>query len=68
MNKANIDYTKVVTFNVPFNSVSQIYDYRTKKSRCVFGPELICLGPEEQFTVSTLSGATPKKPGVIQTL
>jgi len=34
----------------------------------VFGPELVCLGPEEQFTVSILSGATPKKPGVIQTL
>jgi major vault protein len=34
----------------------------------VFGPSLVKLEPDEQFTVIYLSGGKPKKPGVIKTL
>lgn len=34
----------------------------------MFGPDLVVLQPEEQFTVTALSGKTPKVPGVVQTL
>jgi major vault protein len=39
----------------------QIYDYKEKKARIVFGPELVLLGPDEQFTQLSLSGGKPKK-------
>ena len=59
------DKTKVVTFRAPHNSAVQIYDYKEKKSRVVFGPELVMLGPDEHFTVISLSGDKPKSPHVI---
>jgi major vault protein len=62
------DKTRVVTFRAPHNSAVQIYDYKEKKSRVVFGPELVMLAPEEQFTVITLSGGTPKKSDQIKSL
>jgi major vault protein len=46
----------------------QVYDYRAKKTRIVFGPELVSLGPDEQFTVVTLSGDVPKRANVIKSL
>jgi len=58
----------VVTYRAPHNSAVQIYDYKEKKSRVVFGPELIMLGPDEQFTVISLSGDQPKRPHVIKSL
>jgi major vault protein len=60
--------TRCVTFRAPHNSAVQIYDYKEKKARVVFGPELIMLGPDEQFTVLSLSGDQPKRAGVIQDL
>lgn len=42
------DKTRVVTFRVPHNAAVQIYDYKEKKARVVFGPELVMLGPDEQ--------------------
>jgi major vault protein len=54
--------SQVVTYRIPHNSAVQIYDYKAKKARVVFGPELIMLGPDEQFTVLSLSGNTPKTP------
>ncbi len=42
--------------------ISCIYD------RVVFGPELVMLGPDEQFTQLSLSGGKPKKPNVIKSL
>lgn len=57
-----------VTFKVPFNSVVQIYDYKKKKARVSFGPDLVLLQPDEQFTVNYLSGGTPKVPGKIKSL
>jgi len=31
----------------------------------VFGPDLVMLGPDEHFTVISLSGGVPKKEGLI---
>ncbi|KAG8513638.1 Major vault protein [Galemys pyrenaicus] len=56
------DKTRVVSYRVPHNAAVQVYDYRAKKARVVFGPELVSLGPEEQFTVLSLSGGRPKRP------
>eukprot|EP01122_Echinamoeba_exundans_P017212 TRINITY_DN8_c0_g1_i1.p1 TRINITY_DN8_c0_g1~~TRINITY_DN8_c0_g1_i1.p1 ORF type:complete len:839 (+),score=294.77 TRINITY_DN8_c0_g1_i1:94-2610(+) len=62
------DKTRVVTFRTPHNSAVQIYDYKSKKARVVFGPELVMLGADEQFTVMSLSGDVPKRPHVIKSL
>jgi major vault protein len=62
------DKSRVVSFRVPHNAAVQIYDYKLKKARVVFGPELVMLGPEEQFTQLSLSGGKPKKPNVISAL
>lgn len=59
---------EVVTYKVPYNTAVQIYDYKTKASRVVFGPDLVMLNPDEQFTVNYLSGGTPKKPGKLVSL
>jgi major vault protein len=59
---------QLVTLKCPFNAAVQVYDYREKKSRIVIGPELVTLQPDEQYTVTYLSGKTPKKPGRVQTL
>ncbi|GFR60178.1 major vault protein [Elysia marginata] len=62
------DKTRVVTFRVPHNAACQIYDYRDKRSRVIYGPELAMLGPDEQFTQLSLSGGKPKKQNVIKAL
>lgn len=62
------DATRVVTFEVPHNAGIQVYDYKTKSSRIMFGPTLVMLEPDEQFTVLRLSGSVPKQPNVIRTL
>jgi major vault protein len=62
------DKTRVVTFRVPHNAAVQIYDYKEKKARVVFGPELVMLGPDEQFTLLSLSGGKPKRPNEIKSL
>jgi len=60
--------TRVVRFSVQHNAACQIYDYKDRKARVVFGPDLVLLGPEEQFTVISLSGDKPKVPNVIKSL
>jgi len=62
------DKTKIIQYRAPHNSAVQIYDFKEKKARVVFGPELVLLGPDEHFTVITLSGDQPKKPNVITSL
>ena len=62
------DKTRVVTYRAPHNSAVQIYDYKNKKSRVVFGPELVMLGADEHFTVLSLSGDKPKRPHLIKAL
>jgi len=60
--------TRVVTYRTPHGGAVQVYDYREKKARIVFGPELVTLGPDEHFTVVSLSGDVPKRPNVIKSL
>jgi len=62
------DETRVVTFRVPHNACVQIYDYKEKKARVVFGPHLVMLGPDEQFTQLSLSGGKPKRTNTIRSL
>ncbi|KAM9779806.1 major vault protein [Neosynchiropus ocellatus] len=62
------DRTRVVSYRVPHNAAVQVYDYREKKARVVFGPEMVMLGPDEQFTVLSLSGDKPKRPNVIKAI
>jgi len=57
---------RVVTFQVPNNSAVQIYDYKSKKSRVVFGPDLVMLEPNEELTQISLSGGKPKKSNCIR--
>ncbi|VEL26273.1 unnamed protein product [Protopolystoma xenopodis] len=53
---------------VPHNHAIQIYDYKEKKARVLLGPTRAMLGPDEQFTVLSLSGGRPKTPNKIKTL
>ena len=62
------DKTRVVTYRAPFGSAVQVYDYKHKKSRIVFGPDLVVLQPDEEFTVLSLSGGVPKKDNEVTTL
>jgi len=62
------DKTRLVTYRAPHGAAVQVYDYKEKRARVVFGPELVMLGPEEQFTVMSLSGDVPKRPNVIKSL
>jgi len=62
------DKSRVITYRIPHNSAVQIYDYKSKTARVVLGPDLVMLGPDEQFTVSSLSGEVPKKPHAIKSL
>jgi len=62
------DKTRVVTYRVPHNAAVQVYDYKKKQSRVVFGPDLVMLEPDEEFTKLSLSGGKPKKPNTIKAL
>ncbi|KAJ5071610.1 major vault protein [Anaeramoeba ignava] len=59
--KIGRDKTRVVSFRVPQNSAVQIYDYKKKTARVQFGPDLVMLGPDEDFTVLSLSAGKPKQ-------
>lgn len=62
------DKTRLVTFKAAHNTAVQLYDYKTKQNRIVFGPDLVQLGPDEHFTLLKLSGGKPKVENVIKTL
>ncbi|HEY9609899.1 colicin uptake protein [Allocoleopsis sp.] len=62
------DKTKAVVFHVPQNAAVQIHDYKDRTARTVFGPDLVMLGPDEAFTVLSLSGGKPKRPNAIKSL
>ena len=66
--KVKRDKTRVVTYQIPHSTAVQIYDYKEKQPRVIFGPDLIMLGPDEQFTVLNLSGGTPKVPKQLNVL
>ena len=59
---------KVVTYRAPANTAVQVYDFSSKSARVFFGPDLLLLGPDEQFTLLALSGGKPKRPNVIKTI
>jgi len=59
---------RVVAYRVPHSSAVQIYDYKKKNSRVVFGPALVMLEPDEQFSILSLSGGDPKQPNAFTTL
>lgn len=60
--------SRIVSYSCPFNCIMQIYNLKTKTNRIIFGPDLAVLDPEEEFTLMTLSGKTPKVSGVVNTL
>lgn len=62
------DKSRAITYQVPHNAAIQIYDYKRKAARVVFGPELVMLEPDEEFTQLSLSGGKPKKPNTIKCL
>lgn len=62
------DKTRVVSYRVPHNAAVSIYDYKKKEARVIYGPELVMLSPDEEFTVVRLSGGKPKKPNQINSL
>ena len=62
------DKSRAVVFHVPQNAAVQIHDYKERTARTVFGPDLVMLGPDEAFTVLSLSGSVPKRPHVIKSL
>lgn len=74
--KGDLDYDKnnkrigyrVISYKIPQNSAIQVYDYKSKQSRIVFGPNLVQLEPDETFTVTSLSGGTPKRLGKLKTI
>jgi len=62
------DKTRVVTYRAPHNSAVQVYNYTTNLSRVQFGPDLVMLGPDEHFTMLSLSGGKPKQQDQIKSL
>jgi len=68
MNLKSRDKTRIISYPCPFNAIMQIYNFKQKKNRIVFGPNLAILEPEEEFTLTSLSGGTPKVSDVVQTL
>lgn len=48
---------KLVTYHVPQNEALQVYDYKAKKSRIIFGPDIVMLEPDEHFTYINRSGS-----------
>ncbi|KAJ5078034.1 major vault protein [Anaeramoeba ignava] len=62
------DKTRVVTYPIPHNAAVQIYDYKKREARVQFGPDLAMLGPDEHFTLLSISGGKPKRPDVIQSI
>jgi len=62
------DKTRVVTYQVPTNCAVQIFDHQKQTKRVVFGPNLVSLGPSEDFNVLTLSAGKPKKQFALECL
>ncbi len=60
--------SRAVVFHVPQNAAVQIHDYKERTARVVFGPDLVMLSPDEQFTILNLSGSKPKRPKIIKAL
>jgi len=64
----NRDKTRAVTYRAPTNCAVQVFDHQKQTARVVFGPNLIMLGPSEEFNVLTLSAGKPKKQFALECL
>ncbi len=42
---------------IPHNGVVQLFDYKEKRTRTVFGPDMIIIEPDEQFTLISVNKA-----------
>lgn len=62
------DKTKVISYRIPTGKCVQVYNYKSKENKIVFGPELILLQPDEILTLLSLSGGKPKRENCIQSL
>lgn len=62
------DKTRVVTYRCPGNTAVQVNNYIDKTARVVFGPDLVILGPHENFSVLSLSAGKPKVAGAMKSL
>jgi len=62
------DPTRVVSYHVPHGALVQVFDFEKRTSRAVFGPDVVLLQPDEQFTTLSLSGDVPKRENAIQTI
>lgn len=62
------DKTRLVTYRCPGNTAVQVYNYLEKTARVVFGPDLVILGPHENFNVLSLSAGKPKKSNALRSL
>jgi len=58
----------VVKYRCPPNSAVQVYNHRKKTSRVIFGPDLVVLGPHENFNVLSLSAGKPKRNNALKSL
>lgn len=62
------DKTKVISYKISQGKCVQVYNYKTKENKIVFGPELILLQPDEILTLLSLSGGKPKRENCIKSL
>ncbi|XP_038046157.1 major vault protein-like [Patiria miniata] len=62
------DKTRVVRYRCPGNTAVQVYKYQEKTARVVFGPDMVILGPQEDFNVLSLSAGKPKVENALQTI
>lgn len=61
------DKTRVISYKVSSNRVVQMFNYKTKETKVVFGPSLVLLQPDEILTLLSLSGGNPKYENAIKT-
>ncbi|XP_041368354.1 major vault protein-like [Gigantopelta aegis] len=62
------DKTRVITYRCPGNTAVQVYNYMKKTQRILFGPDLVVLGPHDEFNVLSLSAGKPKKENALKSL
>eukprot|EP00112_Aurelia_sp_Birch-Aquarium-sp1_P016580 Seg3777.2 transcript_id=Seg3777.2/GoldUCD/mRNA.D3Y31 product="Major vault protein" protein_id=Seg3777.2/GoldUCD/D3Y31 len=60
--------TRVVKYRCPPNSAVQVNNHKDQTSRVIFGPDLVLLGPHENFNVLSLSAGKPKKNNALKSL
>ncbi|XP_076467466.1 major vault protein-like isoform X2 [Babylonia areolata] len=62
------DKSRVVTFRCPGSTAVKVNNHQLKTSRVVFGPDLVVLGPDENFNVLSLSAGKPKRSNALKSL